>query len=85
VVFLVELKGSFAKMLIRIWLFSSSAAGKSGFLPVTLLAKAKKCLLNFRKLNLEGMVTKRCNSVYVGGRTRAWLKAKTQAGKRRDA
>jgi len=33
------------------------------------------------KLNLEGMVAKRIDSLYVGGRTRAWLKIKTPAGK----
>lgn len=33
------------------------------------------------KLNFEGMVAKRTDSLYVGGRTRAWLKIKTPAGK----
>lgn len=33
------------------------------------------------KRKLEGMVAKRSDSLYVGGRTRAWLKVKTKAGK----
>jgi bifunctional non-homologous end joining protein LigD len=33
------------------------------------------------KRNLEGMVAKRADSLYVGGRTRAWLKIKTSAGR----
>jgi bifunctional non-homologous end joining protein LigD len=33
------------------------------------------------KRKLEGMVAKRADSLYVGGRTRAWLKIKTKAGK----
>ena len=33
------------------------------------------------KRKLEGMVAKRANSLYVGGRTRAWLKIKTKAGR----
>jgi bifunctional non-homologous end joining protein LigD len=33
------------------------------------------------KRRLEGMVAKRADSPYVGGRTRAWLKVKTKAGK----
>ena len=38
----------------------------------------------FRELEkpkLEGMIAKRGDSLYVGGRTRAWLKVKTKAGK----
>jgi bifunctional non-homologous end joining protein LigD len=31
--------------------------------------------------HLEGMVAKRADSLYVGGRTRAWLKVKTSAGR----
>jgi bifunctional non-homologous end joining protein LigD len=31
--------------------------------------------------SLEGMVAKRIDSKYVGGRTRDWLKIKTAAGK----
>ena len=30
---------------------------------------------------LEGMLAKRCDSIYAGGRTRAWLKIKTTAGR----
>lgn len=33
------------------------------------------------KMKLEGMVAKRLDSIYVSGRTRAWLKVKTKAGK----
>jgi ATP-dependent DNA ligase len=33
--------------------------------------------LNSKRRQLEGMVTKRSDSVYVSGRTRAWLKIKT--------
>ena len=33
------------------------------------------------KMKLEGMVAKRADSVYVSGRTRAWLKIKTRAGR----
>jgi bifunctional non-homologous end joining protein LigD len=33
------------------------------------------------KKGLEGMVAKRLDSVYFGGRTRAWLKIKTSAGR----
>lgn len=32
------------------------------------------------QLGLEGMVGKKANSLYVGGRTRDWLKIKTRAG-----
>ena len=34
------------------------------------------------RMKLEGMVAKRWDSVYVSGRTRAWLKVKTRAGKK---
>lgn len=33
------------------------------------------------KRSLEGMVAKRTDGLYVGGRTRAWLKIKTSAGR----
>lgn len=33
------------------------------------------------KFGLEGMVGKRLDSSYVGGRTRDWLKMKTRTGK----
>jgi bifunctional non-homologous end joining protein LigD len=33
------------------------------------------------KAKIEGMVAKRMDSLYVSGRTRAWLKVKTKAGK----
>lgn len=41
----------------------------------------KAMFAELSRLKLEGMVAKRCDSVYVGGRTRAWLKVKTSAGK----
>ena len=34
-----------------------------------------------QRRQLEGMVAKRSNSIYVSGRTRAWLKIKTSAGR----
>jgi bifunctional non-homologous end joining protein LigD len=33
------------------------------------------------KLGLEGMIAKKADSVYVGGRTTEWLKMKTRAGR----
>jgi bifunctional non-homologous end joining protein LigD len=33
------------------------------------------------KRQLEGMIAKRADSLYVGGRTRVWLKVKTKAGR----
>ena len=33
------------------------------------------------KRYLEGMVAKKCDSVYTSGRTRSWLKIKTSAGR----
>lgn len=33
------------------------------------------------KRHLEGMVAKRVDNLYVGGRTRTWLKIKTKAGR----
>lgn len=41
----------------------------------------KAMFAELSRLKLEGMVAKRCDSEYVGGRTRAWLKVKTAAGK----
>lgn len=42
------------------------------------VAEASNSLPN---LGLEGMVAKKANSRYVGGRTKDWLKMKTRAGK----
>jgi ATP-dependent DNA ligase len=33
------------------------------------------------KLKIEGMVAKRLDSFYIGGRTRDWVKIKTSAGR----
>jgi bifunctional non-homologous end joining protein LigD len=32
------------------------------------------------KLGLEGIVGKKADSLYIGGRTKEWLKIKTRAG-----
>ena len=45
---------------------------------VALLAKAVK-------LELEGIVAKRADSIYTAGRSRQWLKIKTRAGQEREA
>jgi bifunctional non-homologous end joining protein LigD len=37
---------------------------------------------DLERMKLEGMVAKRLDSVYVSGRSRAWLKVKTRAGKK---
>jgi bifunctional non-homologous end joining protein LigD len=37
------------------------------------------------RMELEGVVCKRADSLYVAGRTREWLKVKTPAGKAREA
>ncbi len=41
----------------------------------------KRLFRELEKRKLEGMVAKRADSLYVGGRTRAWLKIKTKAGR----
>jgi bifunctional non-homologous end joining protein LigD len=46
-----------------------------------LVAKGEELLAELEKRQLEGMVAKRANSLYVGGRTREWLKIKTSAGR----
>jgi bifunctional non-homologous end joining protein LigD len=45
------------------------------------ISEGERLFKELEKLNLEGMVAKRIDSLYVGGRTRAWLKIKTAAGK----
>jgi bifunctional non-homologous end joining protein LigD len=45
------------------------------------LGDGKRLFKELDKLNLEGMIAKRIDSLYVGGRTRAWLKIKTIAGR----
>ena len=45
---------------------------------MALLAKAVK-------LELEGVVAKRAESIYTAGRSRQWLKIMTRAGREREA
>ena len=45
------------------------------------IGPGEKFFQQLERLALEGMVAKRANSIYVGGRTRAWLKIKTEAGR----
>jgi len=46
-----------------------------------IVGTGERLLAELEKRELEGMVAKRANSFYVGGRTRAWLKIKTVAGR----
>ncbi len=46
-----------------------------------IVGKGEQFLAELEKRELEGMVAKRADSLYVGGRTRAWLKIKTAAGR----
>lgn len=39
-----------------------------------------KLFMTVEKLGLEGIVAKKADSRYVGGRTKDWLKIKTRAG-----
>lgn len=43
--------------------------------------EGERLLAELERRELEGMVAKRADSAYVGGRTRAWLKIKTTAGR----
>jgi bifunctional non-homologous end joining protein LigD len=43
--------------------------------------EGKRLFAELEKQNLEGMVAKRADSFYTGGRTRDWLKIKTAAGR----
>ena len=40
----------------------------------------KQFFVRIEKLGLEGIVAKRADSLYVGGRTKDWLKVKTRSG-----
>ena len=40
----------------------------------------KQLFVRIEKLGLEGIVAKRADSLYVGGRTKDWLKVKTRSG-----
>lgn len=44
------------------------------------VAEGKQLFSTVEKLGLEGIVGKRAASLYVGGRTKDWLKIKTRAG-----
>ena len=46
-----------------------------------IVGEGERLLAELEKRELEGMVAKRADSLYVGGRTRAWLKIKTMAGR----
>jgi len=45
------------------------------------IAEGLALFAHLEERKLEGMVAKRIDSKYVGGRTREWLKIKTAAGK----
>lgn len=45
------------------------------------LGEGEQFFEELERLGLEGMVAKKVGSLYVGGRTRVWLKVKTEAGK----
>ena len=46
-----------------------------------IVGDGERLFRELEKRKLEGMVAKRADSLYVGGRTRAWLKIKTKAGR----
>jgi bifunctional non-homologous end joining protein LigD len=43
--------------------------------------EGEQLFLALSKLGLEGMIAKKADSAYVGGRTKSWVKIKTRAGK----
>ena len=49
-----------------------------------LVPGGKSCIaqlfVRIEKLGLEGIVAKRADSLYLGGRTKDWLKVKTRSG-----
>ena len=45
------------------------------------VGEGERLFAELERRHLEGMVAKRLDSLYVGGRTRAWLKIKTRAGR----
>lgn len=45
-----------------------------------IVQEGKELFITVEKLGLEGIVGKRADSRYVGGRTKEWLKIKTRAG-----
>jgi bifunctional non-homologous end joining protein LigD len=46
-----------------------------------IVGEGERLFQELDKKQLEGMVAKRADSLYVGGRSRAWLKIKTDAGR----
>jgi bifunctional non-homologous end joining protein LigD len=44
------------------------------------VAEGKRLFSEVEKLGLEGIVAKKAGSLYVGGRTKEWLKIKTRSG-----
>lgn len=46
-----------------------------------IVGDGERLFQELEKRKLQGMVAKRADSLYVGGRTRAWLKIKTEAGR----
>ncbi|MGI8835960.1 MAG: hypothetical protein ACR2H4_04910 [Pyrinomonadaceae bacterium] len=46
-----------------------------------IVGEGERLFAELEKRRLEGMVAKRSDSLYVSGRTRAWLKIKTAAGR----
>ena len=45
------------------------------------VADGKQLFSTVEKLGLEGIVGKKADSLYLGGRTKDWLKIKTRVGK----
>lgn len=45
-----------------------------------LVGDGKQLFVSIERLGLEGIVAKRGDSLYVGGRTKDWLKIKTRTG-----
>ena len=45
------------------------------------LGQGERFFAELERIGLEGMVAKKANSLYVGGRTREWLKIKTLVGR----
>ena len=46
-----------------------------------IVGKGEQLFAELERQGIEGMVAKRSDGIYVGGRTRAWLKTKTTAGR----
>ena len=59
----------------------NALSGLNAHVRVSVVGEGERLLVELEKKELEGMVAKRADSVYVSGRTRAWLKIKTIAGR----